>query len=586
METIETLCYCSSSSIGDEVNKFINEFKNAFNVTFISVKTKALTDAYYSNDFDESDESNFYPISFIAGFVYKGDNYNIEVEKSTFKDEKRLKIIIHCFHDYIGDFKNIVFSELYLLKEKLIGVLKKLYSKIYWLNDTQNAKISKTLYEEMNLLENYLRSIIDEYMSAKYGSEWFEKYSFEDYTKTYERFSEWFQKSDYQLFKDIDNHLCNLQVDDLFEVLKTAKKKHLSTKINKAIETLQSQTEIDNVLNYDSLCTTTIWFDEKLDDVFNSQIVTIWEKDFSKRRNMIAHNKMICAKMFLETIEHISKYRTEFERAHNELMRRIKSSEQIEYDEILRENDVDLNYEYCGLNSELPEVYEIYQEVKEKDDFITYQSLIDDTISLIVKDIEELHCNLSEISSDLLYESYIDINDEIKVEKLESCIDIISDTNSYVYLKSLCENAIPSDFLSLMLDKIRLEINNLAKKVSIIKDSICFVDEDSYDENCWLAFDDEKNNRYEILTQGWFCPEHGSSDTINIYFQINGKLKEEGYIYSAYGDYDLIDGIPLPSFEDGLTVNMSTINDKLENKLNELKDYVSTLLEKTYNVEL
>ena len=52
------------------------------------------------------------------------------------------------------------------------------------------------------------------------------KYSYEDYLNKYKKFSEWFRNSKYNLFKKIDNHLFNLEIDDIFEALKVKTKKN------------------------------------------------------------------------------------------------------------------------------------------------------------------------------------------------------------------------------------------------------------------------------------------------------------------------------------------------------------------------
>lgn len=97
------------------------------------------------------------------------------------------------------------------------------------------------LYGRMHSLENYLREIINSYMCIVHGGDWFEKYSYEGFLNKYLKFSEWFRKSDYDLFKQVDNHLFNLEIDDIFDALKAAKKKQLSGTVIKALEEIKKQ---------------------------------------------------------------------------------------------------------------------------------------------------------------------------------------------------------------------------------------------------------------------------------------------------------------------------------------------------------
>lgn len=170
------------------------------------------------------------------------------------------------------------------------------------------------------------RGIINRYMAIKYEGNWFETYTYEDYMDKYKIYNKWFLSSKYGLFKRIDNHLYNLEIGDIFRLLKTAKKKQIDRVVKTAIENIvkHEKDKASDYINSDILDAPSLWEEEKFDEVFSDEIVEKWQDDFSKRRNMIAHNKMICKDLYFDTIAKIQFYKEEFLKAEKVLLSYVK----------------------------------------------------------------------------------------------------------------------------------------------------------------------------------------------------------------------------------------------------------------------
>ena len=354
MEYIKILCCGKENGELSSISLLLERMKSVLGITIKKMTGVCLAD-FTQEDIDEENEEYYEPFEVESEFVYQSKECRMDAERIT-KGGKRY-IFLNIKYSEEDDISLLKSSIWYEFKEKMIGLLYGNFEQVFWLADSQNMKIATDLYGRLHILENYLREIINSYMSVKHGGDWFEKYSYEDYMNKYLKFSEWFRDSQYDLYKKVDNHLYNLEIDDIFVALKAAKKKQITNVVKRALEDIKKHerekaTEIASVELLDS---PSLWDEENLDEIFSKTVVGRWKNDLSKRRNMVAHNKMICRDMYNDTVDAIDYFKNEFEKAEELLKRRINSEEILEANRLRREDEEAMNLQYCDIRSELLE---------------------------------------------------------------------------------------------------------------------------------------------------------------------------------------------------------------------------------------
>ena len=355
------------------------------------------------------------------------------------------------------------------MKKELIEWMNGKYNTIFWLADSQNNKIATNLYKELHELENYLREIVNSYMCIKHGGNWFDTYSYEDYKYKYNKFSEWFNKSRYNLFKCIDNHLFNLEIDDIFESLKAAKRKPVSKLVKKALEDIkkdskENATEIAKVelLEYPSL-----WDEEDFDNIFDRTLVERWKSDLSKRRNMVAHNKMICRDMYEDTMQSIKYFKQKFVDANIKLNHRLKSHEQREVESLLHQNEIEMYLEDCGINASLPDEQDIIDNLNQMDDFIELSGIINDRVSCIGEIIDDIISMIEDREMMLYEEAFFEEDKFTGIDLLKQYIDFCCNNPLYKSWKALIKKDMSIEVYRLIEPQIAEDISKLKEKLGV-----------------------------------------------------------------------------------------------------------------------
>lgn len=405
MEYIKILCCGKENEELSSISLLLERMKSVLGITIKKMTGVCLAD-FTQEDIDEENEEYYEPFEVESEFVYQSKECRMDAERIT-KGGKRY-IFLNIKYSEEDDISLLKSSIWYEFKEKMIGLLYGNFEQVFWLADSQNMKIATDLYGRLHILENYLREIINSYMSVKHGGDWFEKYSYEDYMNKYLKFSEWFRDSQYDLYKKVDNHLYNLEIDDIFVALKAAKKKQITNVVKRALEDIKKHerekaTEIASVELLDS---PSLWDEENLDEIFSKTVVGRWKNDLSKRRNMVAHNKMICRDMYNDTVDAIDYFKNEFEKAEELLKRRINSEEILEANRLRREDEEAMNLQYCDIRSELLEEQDIIERLNETDDFICLSGIINDRIFDISEKVEDALLSLKYIRESLQEETF------------------------------------------------------------------------------------------------------------------------------------------------------------------------------------
>lgn len=586
MEYIKILCCGKENGELSTISLLLERMKSVLGITIKKMTGECLAD-FTQEEIDEENEEYYEPFEAESEFVYQSKECRMDVERIT-KGGRRY-IFLNIQYSEEDDISLLASSTWYEFKEKMIELLHENYEQIFWLADSQNMKIATDLYGRLHILENYLREIINSYMSIKHGGDWFEKYSYEDYINKYLKFSEWFRDSQYDLYKKVDNYLYNLEIDDIFVALKAAKKKQITNVVKRALEDIKKHerekaTEIASVELLDS---PSLWDEENFDDIFSKTVVGRWKNDLSKRRNMVAHNKMICRDMYNDTVAAIDYFENEFKRAEDLLKRRIKSEEILEANRLRREDEEAMNLEYCDIRSELLEEQEIIERLNETDDFICLSGIINDSIYHISEKVEDALLSLKDIRESLQEETFFEDGELMRKDLLEKYIELGDTHYLYSIWKTLLEGKVTKEIYRLIEDALQAHLLSVEEKLQNIRDSVFYVDLSCFSEGDLVRLKDFEGNEFAINVSGWFCPERGSSDEVYVNWIENGVNSIYGGIYISYGDYEMTeDDIPIPCVEDELVVKFSEVNDKLETLVTGIMDILDKLERQYVELEI
>ena len=586
MEYIKILCCGKENGELSSISLLLERMKNVLGITIKKISGVCLAD-FTQEDIDEENEEYYEPFELTSEFVYQSKECQMNAERITKSGKRCIYLNIQYSED--DDISLLASSIWYEFKEKMIELLHGNYEQIFWLADSQNMKIATDLYGRLHILENYLREIINSYMSIRHGGDWFEKYSYEDYMNKYLKFSEWFRDSQYDLYKKVDNHLYNLEIDDIFVALKAAKKKQITNVVKRALEDIKKHekekaTEIASVELLDS---PSLWDEENLDEIFSKTVVGRWKNDLSKRRNMVAHNKMICRDMYNDTVVTIDYFQNEFEKAEELLKRRIKSEEILAANRLQREDEEAMNLEYCDIRSELLDEQDIIERLNETDDFICLSGIINDSISDISEKVEDTLLSLKYIRESLQEETFFEDDELMKKDLLEKYIELGDTHYLYSTWKALLEGKVTKEIYRLIEDALQDHLLSIEQKLKNIRDSVFYVDLSCFSEGDLVRIEDYAGNEFAVNISGWFCPERGSSDEVYINWIENGENSVYGGIYISYGDYEMTeDDIPIPCVEDELVVKFSEVNDKLETVVTGIMDILNKIESKYVELEI
>ncbi|MBD1224660.1 hypothetical protein [Virgibacillus halodenitrificans] len=120
--------------------------------------------------FEVKDEgiNNFKQTDYFFICEENGNNFLVNINKSTYKDKIILFVSLYTEHQMEA-------TPFYDLKILLKDSLRSLADKIYWIYDEQNEKQSQELYQIINKAENSFRVLIINYMTSKYGLDWWDQ---------------------------------------------------------------------------------------------------------------------------------------------------------------------------------------------------------------------------------------------------------------------------------------------------------------------------------------------------------------------------------------------------------------------------
>lgn len=586
MEYVKVLCCGEENSDFSRISFLLGRMTSVIGITVKHKKEVCLAD-FIQEEIDEENVEYYEPYKVKCEFVYQSKECEMNIERIT--NVGKRYIIIDIRYSEEDDISLLVNSIWYEFKEKLIDLLYGNYEQIFWLADSQNMKIATDLYGRLHILENYLREIINSYMSIKHGGDWFEKYSYEDYINKYLKFSEWFRNSRYNLFKKVDNHLYNLEIDDIFDALKVAKKKQISNTVKRALEDIKKheKDKAGEIASVELLDSPSLWDEEGFGEIFSKSVVGRWKEDLSKRRNMIAHNKMICRDMYNDTISTIDYFEKEFRKADKLLKRKIKSEEILEIIKLQSETEEAMNLEYCDIEPELLEEQNIIERLNETDDFICLSGIIEDRILHIKEKIGETLLSLKYIKDELQEDTFFEDDELVREDLLEKYIELGNSHYLYSTWKKLLEGKVTKNIYFLIEDKLQEYLLSVERKLETIRNSVFCRDLNDFSEGDIVRIKDFEGNEFAVNVSGWFCPERGSSNEVYVNWIENGANSVYGRIYISYGDYEMTeDDIPIPCVADEFIVKFSEVNNKLEAVIDSIEEALNKIENQYIELEI
>lgn len=586
MEYVKVLCCGEENSDFSRISFLLGRLTSVIGITVKHKKEVCLAD-FIQEEIDEENVEYYEPYKVKCEFVYQSKECEMNIERIT--NVGKRYIIIDIRYSEEDDISLLVNSIWYEFKEKLIDLLYGNYEQIFWLADSQNMKIATDLYGRLHILENYLREIINSYMSIKHGGDWFEKYSYEDYINKYLKFSEWFRNSRYNLFKKVDNHLYNLEIDDIFDALKVAKKKQISNTVKRALEDIKKheKDKAGEIASVELLDSPSLWDEEGFGEIFSKSVVGRWKEDLSKRRNMIAHNKMICRDMYNDTISTIDYFEKEFRKADKLLKRKIKSEEILEIIKLQSETEEAMNLEYCDIEPELLEEQNIIERLNETDDFICLSGIIEDRILHIKEKIGETLLSLKYIKDELQEDTFFEDDELVREDLLEKYIELGNSHYLYSTWKKLLEGKVTKNIYFLIEDKLQEYLLSVERKLETIRNSVFCRDLNDFSEGDIVRIKDFEGNEFAVNVSGWFCPERGSSNEVYVNWIENGTNSVYGRIYISYGDYEMTeDDIPIPCVADEFIVKFSEVNNKLEAVIDSIEEALNKIENQYIELEI
>lgn len=278
---------------------------------------------------------------------------------------------------------------------------------------------------------------------------------------------------------------------------------------------------------------------------------------------------MICREMYFDTLDSIEFFKNEFNKAEIILNNRIVTNEKNYIKNIQRDQEIQLNLEYCGIDSNFLNEENIIDRINDTDDVIELSGEMEDKIKTIELLLDDEILELEELIEYLQIDNFFDRDKFVAKELLNQYIEFCKEHQLYSVWIGLLNHMTCNVYL-LIEPEIQKYLENKKSKMEQMRKSINLVVFDTLEEGNLLTLVDMRGNKYELNLSGMFCPDRGASNTLSILLKENEEIISSGMIEITYGDYDITeDGIPIPYVEDELIVDLT-----------EVKKYMIKILDK------
>lgn len=492
----------------------------------------------------------------VAYFEYREKDIEFILSKSTFEENVLYYITIKYNEDENMSLDNLDLNKnvLYNLKVDIKHVLEKMYSNIYWQKDTQNEKIVAYLYFKVHEVENRFKHLISDYMIRKYTVDWFKNnMSYEIYQKHQSNLS-WFKKSKYDTFKNIRTEMFEFKDVDLIKILK--------------------ESRIDGKI---------VWEKEKFDVIFGYDIEHVIS-EISQMRKIIDNSKPICSELAEDMIDITESILHRFNNAEHIINRKLKSQEQKEIIQQIREekSSSNLGSAYVYEDEFIEEQY-IIQE-------LSYREDIRDFFKLLREYRDEIKVQVTEIK-----ENYNDIFSFVDSSRVEESKQKLKYINEIIHLSDTFSKERFEKYISIMKDPkgmelMRDEMEELSRKklsnISEVMGKIAIFKIEELEEGKVVELVDMIGNILKIEVENWFAQSVDKLDQVFFNIEYNGEELAEykGKIEVSYLDYDFMhESANKPLWPNKIDVDISKLTEyvkEFKQKNTELFDEIMVKLNK------
>ncbi|MBU5257576.1 hypothetical protein [Tissierella praeacuta] len=524
---------------------------------------------------------------------YREKEFAISIERTTYDNAFFLNISINVNKE------EELFDILYEFKVEVIIFFKKHLGEVYYLQDTNNQKICTELYKEIHDVENDFRQLITLFYMRKIGQYDLPK-PLRENAKDY---SAWYNsKYCNSPFKTIESPLFNLTTERLFEVLERHLFELESVEKESLIEAIDKLDELLEDLNWASEFTINTMklndFRKKFEREFkkfkNKTIFEIYFKnslredfkekwgEFSKMRNMVAHNKPICKELYddiLETCyeltERIKSAKYDMDKFVPEEVSMVDALYEQQQEELEAEAyEIEYQREVSGLDPVWEEymVIEMLEENKEVQNLISIINCYG-TVYRLMEYYDEVYYRFEEQVSQLDIDIVINLKRNVEEE-----LDIGTEIENYS-----AEEDILHDTKALIMDALKFNLLDNENIYSDIDDSK-YLDYFTIDEDL-ADLRDLKGNRYRVYVYGTINPDHNYEEDIEIRLTKNGSVIKRGYISINYGGFDFYDYGESQAenpIEGEITTRLESFNDEVKSIIQEI---IVSLKEKVDKIE-
>lgn len=473
----------------------------------------------------------------VAYFEYFEKDIEFILSKATFEENVLYYITIKYREDSIGSLDQVDLNEdvLYKLKIKIKDIIEGIYENIYWQKDTQNEKILSYLYFKVHEIENRFKHLISDYMIRKYGEEWFKTILNNSFYVTHQANVTWLKKSKYTVFRNIRTEMLEFKNVDLIKMLK--------------------ETRIEGRL---------IWETEKFDTIFGHDIELILS-EISHMRKFIDNSKPVCKELSEDILNITEKIFLRFNNAEHIINRKLKSQEQKDIIQHIREEKSSSNIgsAYVYEDEFIEEQY-IIQELSYREDIKTF-------FKLLKTYKEDLKTQIQEIK-----ENHKDVFNYIDSNKVEDAKQKLKTMNEVVHFGDVFSKERFEKYISIMKDEKGIELmkNELEEitrqKVTKIADligQISIFKIEELEERKVVELVDLAGNFLKIEVENWFAQSMEKKDTVLLITEHNGSRVSEydGKIEVTYLDYDFMhESVNKPLWPDEINVDIEKLTKYVE----------------------
>ncbi|MFQ7446591.1 hypothetical protein [Intestinibacter bartlettii] len=314
-----------------------------------------------------------------------------------------------------------------------------------------------------------------------------------------------------------------------------------------------------------------IW-EEDISLYLPDNFVDTWH-EFSKMRNMVAHNKPICKELEKDICSKIEELNGIMDSFKNKINEDLKSIEKTNIQKKEKQLYYEFECEEAGI-SPLKDAMHILSDIYESEKWYSFWNKLEDYLISYKNSVEDL----SYILDNLLDELNENLFQNCSIDKIITNINLIYkilefhglhiDKFHFDVLQTLEEN--PS-LISVILNNLTDLLTDNNSYISIDYSLDNYI---SDYENILFEFKDLNGNYIKITYIGGDINlEHGTTDDIDIKLFLNDECLASGKIEISYGDYEM-------NFDQGY--NMPTMEDELNIDLKE----VETIIEEYFNTRI